>query len=63
MPQREPDKCTWPVEQTAQPPVHPFEREHGGTYDGGQHDTELAGVSARVEVVEKQQQDQQDLDV
>ena len=55
---REDDECPWPVEQTAQPTVRPSGRKLCGTYNGRGYDTELAGMSAGIDIMEEQQQDQ-----
>jgi hypothetical protein len=51
-------KCPWSVKQIPQPFVHSFGREHNGTYYGGKHDTELADVSIRKDIMKQEQQDE-----
>lgn len=50
------DKCPWTVKQLPKPSVRPSVREQHGRYYGGQHCTELSGVSGRIDIVEKEQQ-------
>ena len=51
------------VEQLAEPSVRPPGGEHGGTYDGRQYRAELSGMSGRIDIMEKEQQDHKHLRV
>ena len=61
--ERKPDETFRPVEQTAHPSVRPPERGPCGTHNGGWHNTELAGVSARIDIMEEEQYDKQHMGV
>ena len=50
---------TRPVEQVAQPAVRPSVRGRCGTYNGREHDTEIAGVSVRIDIVVQEQHGEQ----
>ena len=57
------DKYPWTVKQLPEPSIRPSVREQHGRYYGGQHCTELSGVSGRIDIVEKEQQDHKNLRV